>query len=142
VLQVEPAEDQPLVLGVQRMLAAGGVEDEGIALEEAGEFLVAGVPGAFGAPAGQAVGGDELARSGRLGEFGIHPVDVRLLDGELGRHRVGRHGAEVRGRRHDGCALLSLRGSPPAAGAAIKSRAPPGAAGADRLLVDAEGGTG
>ena len=59
VVEVEPAEDQAFVLGVEGRASTGGVEDQGVALEQPGQLLVAHVAGAVGAAARQAVGLDE-----------------------------------------------------------------------------------
>src|SRR5699024_11153291 len=82
--EVEAAEDEPLVLVLEVGQAAGGVVDEGVTLEEPGHLLVPDVPGAGGASAGHAVDGDEVGALAGLGEFGVHAVEVFLLDRDLG----------------------------------------------------------
>ncbi len=142
--EVEPAEDEPLVLRVDHRPAPGGGEDEGVALEEPGHLLVAHVTGAVGAAAGHAVGLDVAGAQRRLLQLGVDAVDVRLLGrdlprdvgGRLGLARVvGRHEAElsspgrghgthqsrrVRARarpgRHEGRRPGGRRARPPAAG--------------------------
>ena len=66
VVEVEPAEDQAFVLALQGVAAPGGVEHQGVALEQPGELLVADVAGAVGTPAGQAVGLDEAGAGAAL----------------------------------------------------------------------------
>ena len=74
-VQIEAAEDETLVLGVQGVPAAGPVEDHGITLDERAER----------ADAGELIAlllglGGVLAE---LGEPGVDPVDVLLLDRDL-----------------------------------------------------------
>ena len=64
--------------------SAGGVVDEGIALEEPGHLLVPDVAGAGGAAARHAVDGDEVGPLAGLGQLGVHAVEVVLLDRDLG----------------------------------------------------------
>ena len=54
-VQVETAEDEPFVLGVEAVPSPGGVVDERVAFEQTGELLVAQVATARGAASGQAV---------------------------------------------------------------------------------------
>ena len=114
MVEVEPAEDQAFVLGVEGRPPAGGVEDQGIALEEPGQLLVAHVTGAVGAAAGQAVGLDEAGPGLGLDELGVDEIDVRLLDGDLtgdlGAGRLGARGlsARVVRSRHGAMYLLSV----------------------------------
>ena len=84
VLDVQPAEHQPLVLAVEGVLAAGGMEDQGVALEQAGELLLADPAAALAAGPRMALGGDEPGPARGLGQFGVHQVDVGLLGGQLG----------------------------------------------------------
>ncbi|WP_254910208.1 hypothetical protein [Micromonospora sp. NBS 11-29] len=93
--QVQPAEDQPLVLGVEHVPALGGVEDHRVPLDQRAEVtdpgqLVALPLGLGGGPA-------------QFGQPGVHPVEVPLLGGDLlvQRALVGQRGAPVVGR-HDG----------------------------------------
>jgi hypothetical protein len=94
--EVEPAEDQPLVLGVDHGASAGSGIDESVALEQPGHLLVADITGAVGATPGEAVGLDVGGSPGRLGELGVDPVDVVLLAGDLGLD-VRRGARETRG---------------------------------------------
>ena len=81
--QVDAAEDQALVLGVEDGEAAGGLVGEGVALEQGGAVLLAEEVGA--------VRHEDLAsllshglRAGRGGgQVGVHLVHVRLLKGDL-----------------------------------------------------------
>ena len=82
--EVEAAEDEALVLGVDGRPAPGCCEHEGVALEEAGHLLVADVAGAVGAPAREPVRLDVGRPEAGLLELRVDPVDVRLLDGDLG----------------------------------------------------------
>ena len=96
VVEVEPAEDEPFVLGVEGGPSSGSVEDQGVPLEQPGQLLVAHVAGAVGAAAGEAVGLDEAGPGLGLGELGVDEVDVGLLDGDLaGDLGAGRLGGRV-----------------------------------------------
>lgn len=75
VTQIEPAEDQPLVLGVQQVPTLGGVEDHGVPLDQRAEVADPRQPvtvplGADGGPA-------------QFGEPGVHPVEMPLFGGDL-----------------------------------------------------------
>src|SRR6185436_819534 len=59
VVDVEAAEDQPLVLALQGVASARSVEDQGVALEPPGQLLVASGTHPVRTPAGEAVGLDE-----------------------------------------------------------------------------------
>ena len=83
VAEVEPAEDQALVLLVDHRAAPGGGVDEGVALEEPGHLLVADVTGAGGAAARHPVGLDVGGATAGLLELGVDPVDVGLLERQL-----------------------------------------------------------
>ena len=92
VVDVEAAEDEPLVLALQGVAPAGRVEDQGVALEEPGHLLLAGGADAVGTPPRQAVGLDEPGALAGLRELRVDEVHVGLFDGDLvsdeGRRRV------------------------------------------------------
>ena len=127
VVDVEAAEDQPLVLALQGVAPARSVEDQGVALEQPGQLLVASGTHPVRTPAGEAVGLDETGAGPRLDQLRVDEVHVGLFDGDLvsdeGRHRVRpavrtghtlrlaslvvggpdpRRGVSLRSGRHDG----------------------------------------
>ena len=117
VAEVEPAEDQALVLLVDHRAAPGGGVDQGVALEEPGHLLVAHVARAGGAAARHPVGLDVGGAAAGLLELGVDPVDVVLLQrqlagdvgGGLGQARVrGGHGAGLLGAAAEVTELTSL----------------------------------
>ena len=117
VTEVEPAEDQALVLLVDHRAAPGGGVDQRVALEEAGHLLVTHVAGAAGAAARHPVGLDVGGAAAGLLELGVDPVDVGLLQrqltgdvgGGLGQTRAGGgHGAGLLGAAAEVTELSSL----------------------------------
>ena len=114
VVEVEPPEDEALVLTVEGVLSASGGEDEGVALEEPGDLLVAHVAGAVGAPARHPLDLDEGRSGARLLELGVDPVDVRLLARELTREDL-RGLARGLLRRRSGLTLRRLAACHPTA---------------------------
>lgn len=92
MVDVEAAENEPLVLALQCMASPHRVEHEGVALEEPGQLLVTGLPDPVGAAARQAIGLDPPGPHLGLGQLGVDPVDVRLLDGDLTVDLVGDEG--------------------------------------------------
>ena len=110
VIEVEPAEDQSLILRVQRVLPASGMEDKGVALEKPSDFFEAGLSGALGAPPGHALGRHEPGALRGLVELGVDAVDVRLFDRQLSREGVVSPGeclGQVGGRRHRAPVLVT-----------------------------------
>ncbi len=92
MVDVEAPEDQALVLALQGVAPPSGVEDQGVALEEPGQLLVAGRADPVRTPAGQTVGLHEAGAGPRLDELRVDEVHVGLFDGDLvsdeGRRRV------------------------------------------------------
>ena len=75
LVEVEPPEDQPLVGGVELRDPPGGLEDHGVALDQAA--LVAEPAAAVALP------GQLLGSPGRHPELHVDPVDDGLLTGDL-----------------------------------------------------------
>lgn len=73
--QVEPAEHQPLVLGVEHVPPLGRVEDHRVPLHQRAEVADPGQPVAL--PLG--LGG----RPAQLRQPGVHPIEMPLFGGDL-----------------------------------------------------------
>ena len=80
---VQPAEDQPFLLGVQHRQPPSGLEGEDVALVQTGAVLLANVGVAVGLIKRKPGSRDLLGGSGRLGEPGVHEIDMSLFDGQL-----------------------------------------------------------
>ena len=80
--QVEAAEHQPLVGGVQLRDPLRGLEDHGVALDETALVTEQSALVAF---PGQLLGGRR-----RLLQLDVHPVDERLLSRDLPRQQLFR----------------------------------------------------
>ena len=89
VVDVEPAEDEALVLGVERGASLRGVEHQRVTLEEGGPLGVADLDLPAELAAGQALGLDAVGAQAGLLQLLVDPVDVRLLDGDLAGELVG-----------------------------------------------------
>ena len=99
VVDVEPAEDEALVLGVERGASLRGVEHQRVTLEEGGPLGVADLDLSAELAAGEALGLDAVGAHAGLLQLLVDPVDVRLFDGDLAGQLVGnalgRHGRGV-----------------------------------------------
>ena len=89
VCPIEPAEDQPLVLGVEHGEPLGRLEREHITLVETGAVLLADEGTAVGLierPSGRS---HLLRGASGLGETCVDKIDMRLLLGQLALDRAG-----------------------------------------------------
>ena len=97
MVDVEPAEDETLVLRFQHAAPPGRVKHQRVPLEETGPLGIAHLDRPAELAAGHAFSLDDVRAPARLHELGHHPVDMGLLDRDLFRHDV-RHGGQVVGR--------------------------------------------
>ena len=91
VEQVQPAEDQPVVRGVERRQPSRRLVDHRVALDEA--TLIADVA------TGEALRDQRLGHLGRFFESAVDDVDVGLLDGKLVSFDFGRCQRTPQGHR-------------------------------------------
>ena len=89
-VEVESSEDQALMLGVQDRQPFGGLEGEGVPLEQSGTILLTHPIGAVGLELGPAFCLDVACRGRCRLEVVVHLVDVRLFDGQLIGQDLGR----------------------------------------------------
>ena len=104
MVDVEATEHEPLVLRVEGGAPLGGVEHQGVPLEEGRALGVADLDLASEVAAGEALGLDAVGAHAGLLQLLVDAVDVGLLDrdlaGELVGDALGRHrrGAPRSGR--------------------------------------------
>ena len=80
---VQPAENQPFLLGIQHSQPSSGLVGKDVALEKASTVLFANVGVAVGLIEGEALSRNPLGGAGRLGEPSVNAIYVSLFGGQL-----------------------------------------------------------